>query len=114
MPHILTKSADIPKKEKLGIRLDVLPNIGNVGVVVAETENGHNQEFKHTSSFHYFILDGAGTFVLDDEEVPVAKGDLLTIAPGTRIYYKGRMRLLLVTDPAWTEAGETETKSSIW
>lgn len=89
MSHKLTKSADIFSVEKFGIRLDVLPHIADVGVVVAETKTGHNQEFIHkTSTFHYFILDGEGTYFLDDEEVPVVKGDLLSIPPGTRIYYK--------------------------
>ena len=45
MKYRLTKSADIPKKEKFGINLEIFPNIGESGVVLVNTEIGHNQEF---------------------------------------------------------------------
>jgi mannose-6-phosphate isomerase-like protein (cupin superfamily) len=115
MSYKLTKATDIFEVEKFGMKLDVLPDIGDVGVVVAETQTGHNQEFYHkTSTFHYFLLEGEGSFFLNDEEVSVKKGDMLSVPPGTRIYYKGTMRILLVTNPPWTEEGEVETKTSIW
>lgn len=115
MLYKLTRAADIFKVEKFGIQLEVLPNIGDVGVVVAETETGHNQEFfDKNSTFHYFILEGGGSYFIDDEEVKVTKGDLLSIPPGKRIYYKGNMRVLLVTNPPWRGENEVETKASVW
>lgn len=102
MAHTLTKHKDVFKVEKFGINLDVYQNFGDCGLVVVETEEGHNQEFYDIeSSFNYVILEGEGTFFLDDEEVPVQKGDLLSIEPKTRIYYKGKMRMILITNPAW-------------
>lgn len=60
------------------------------------------------------MIEGEGTFFLDDEPVLVKKGDLLSVAPNTRIYYKGTMKLVLITSPAWTEENEVETRATIW
>lgn len=115
MAYTHTSGKDISKKEKFEMHLDVYPELNDVGVVVAETETGHNQEFyDKASTFHYVVLDGAGSFFLDDEEVQVAKGDLISIEPGTRIYYKGKMRILLLTNPAWRAENEVETRGVIW
>jgi uncharacterized cupin superfamily protein len=90
MAYKLTKSSDIPKKEKFGISLDVYPSIGDFGIVRVNTETGHNQEFyDKQSTFTYIILKGKGAFCLNDEEVKVGAGDVLSIPPETRIYYIG-------------------------
>jgi mannose-6-phosphate isomerase-like protein (cupin superfamily) len=115
MKYTLTKGADIPKKDKFGIHLSILPNFDNCGIVVVETEVGHNQEFyDKQSSFNYFILEGSGTFFLDDEGVSVVNGDLLSVQPNVRIYYKGNLKMILITSPAWKPENEVETKPSIW
>jgi quercetin dioxygenase-like cupin family protein len=115
MKYKLTKSTDIPKKEKFGIDLDIYPNVGGAGVVLVSVESGHNQEFyDKQSTFTYIILEGGGTFFLDDEAVKVAQGDVISIEPDTRIYYKGKMKMVLITTPAWKPENEVETKSSIW
>lgn len=115
MSYRLTKSADLPKKEKYEMQIRILPEIGNCNVITAETETGHNQEFYDTeSTFHYIIVSGSGSFFLDDAEVPVSEGDYLAIEPKTRIYYKGRMRLVLITNPPWRQENEVETRSKIW
>jgi mannose-6-phosphate isomerase-like protein (cupin superfamily) len=115
MGYALTKSTTISRISKFEINLEIYPSIGNCGVVIAETDTGHNEEFYHVkSAFNYIVLDGAGSFFLDDHEVKVAKGDYLSIEPGTRIYYRGKMRLILVTTPPWEEENEVETKAKIW
>ena len=111
----LTKSAAIPKKEKFGINLEIFPNVGDAGIVSVVTEVGHNQEFyDKQSTFIYIVLEGKGTFFLDDEGVEVNAGDMLAIEPGTRIYYKGKLKMILITTPAWKSENEVETKSAIW
>jgi mannose-6-phosphate isomerase-like protein (cupin superfamily) len=115
MTYTHTKEEAIAHKEVFGVDLAVYPSFGSCEVVVAETETGHNQEFYHrTSTFNYLILDGEGSFFLNDEEVLVSKGDMLSILPGTRIYYKGTMRFVLVTNPPWRKEDEVETKARIW
>ena len=115
MAHSITRASDIPRVGKYDMRIDVYPNIAKCGMITASTDVGHNQEFYHkTSTFHYIILEGGGSFFLNDEEVPVHTGDLLSVEPNTRIYYKGKMRLVLITDPAWKEEDEVETRAKIW
>src|ERR1035438_1446132 len=115
MKYTLTKSADIPKTDKFGIHLNILPNFDNCGIVLVETEIGHNQElYDNKSSFNYFVLEGEGTFFLDDEEVPIIKGDLLSVQPNVRIYYKGNLKMVLITSPAWRPENEVQTRPSIW
>lgn len=68
------------------------------------TEKGHLQEFYHEESqFMYYVIEGEGTFYLDREPVEVEKGDLVVAPPETKIYYLGKMELLLVCSPPWTE-----------
>jgi mannose-6-phosphate isomerase-like protein (cupin superfamily) len=115
MKYKITKSQDVLKVEKFGINLDVFPSVDNCGVVLVNTEEGHNQEFyDKESKFTYIILDGSGIFFLDDEEVRVEKGDSLTIEPNTRIYYKGKLKMVLITTPAWKAENEVETKPTVW
>ncbi len=115
MKYQLTKNADVFRKEKFGVNLGVYPSVGDCGVVLVETETGHNQEFFHkVSTFNYLILEGVGSFFLDDEEVKVTQGDFIVIQPNTRIYYTGKMKLLLITNPLWQPEHEVETKPSIW
>jgi len=115
MNYKLTKNKDIEKKEKVGINFDVFPNIGDCGVVIENTEEGHSSEFYNIkSTFNYIILEGNGSFFLDEEEVIVSKGDFLSILPNTRIYFKGKLKMILITNPAWKKEDEVETRASIW
>ena len=115
MTYKLTKKEEVEKKGKFGANLGVYPNINNCGIVLVSTETGHNEEFSNLkSTFIYIILEGSGSFFLDDEEVKVGKEDMISIEPNTRIYYKGKLKMILITTPAWKPENEVETRSSIW
>lgn len=74
----------------------------NMSFVMETVEEGHFEEFVHDKSiFTYIFLEGSGIFYLDDEEVSVKAGDVLSINPGTRIYYKGNLKQILITTPAY-------------
>ncbi|MBU1292926.1 cupin [Patescibacteria group bacterium] len=115
MSYKLLKANVLPVKQKHEMTIVTLPHIGNCDVITAQTETGHNQEFyDKESTFHYIIVSGGGSFFLDDQEVQVQKGDYLSVAPKTRIYYKGKMELVLITNPPWKEENEVETRSVLW
>jgi mannose-6-phosphate isomerase-like protein (cupin superfamily) len=115
MKYTLIKRENIITKGKFGADLDVYPNINDCGLVLVSTEIGHNEEFLNLkSTFTYIILDGHGSFFLDDEEIKVEKGNMISIEPNTRIYYKGNLKMVLMTTPAWKQENEVETKSHIW
>lgn len=115
MKYKLTKKIDAEKKGKFGANLSVYPNVNDCGIVFVSTETGHNEEFANLkSTFVYLILEGSGSFFLDDEEVKVEKGDMISIEPNTKIYYKGKLEMMLITTPSWKQENEIETRASIW
>lgn len=99
-------------KEKYGIKLWVHKTKSQqAGVVYIEVEKGHLEEFYHkTSTFVYYVLDGEGTFYLNERATPVKATDVIVLSPMTKIYYMGKMKLLLVTTPAWKEKDEVHVR----
>lgn len=84
----------------------------NMSFVIETVEEGHFEEFVHDkSTFTYIFLEGSGTFYLDDKEVAVKKGDVLSIEPGTRIYYKGNLKQILITTPAYDQKYERHIRN---
>lgn len=115
MKYKLIKNLDIEKKGKFGANLDVYPNVNDCGIVLVSTDTGHNEEFSNLKSiFTYIVLEGKGSFFLDDEEIKVEKGNMISIEPNTRIYYKGKLKMVLITNPAWRQENEIETKAIVW
>jgi mannose-6-phosphate isomerase-like protein (cupin superfamily) len=115
MKYKLTKSTEVEKKGKFGADLDVYPNVDDCGIVLVSTETGHNEEFSNLKSiFTYIVLEGGGSFFLDDEEIKVEKGDMISIKPNTRVYYKGNLKMFLITTPAWRQENEVETRNPVW
>ena len=47
----------------------------------------------------YYVLEGEGTILLDDEEHPIQKGSIVHIPPGVVHGARGRMRVLVVGIP---------------
>lgn len=108
MAYHLLKSNNIVQFQKNGVSFTGYGNIDeNIALVVENVERGHFEEFVHDKSkFIYLFLEGEGTFVLNDEEVSVKAGDMLVIEPGTRIYYFGCLKQVLITTPAYDEKYE--------
>lgn len=73
-------------------------------------EEGHFEEFKNTSWFIYYILQGDGVFVLNDEQMTVKPGDIVSIPPNTRIYYFGKLEFTLIVTPPWKSENETHVR----
>ncbi|TAL46874.1 cupin domain-containing protein [archaeon] len=79
----------------------------NTGLLFIKVDSGHYEEFWHDkSTFIYYILEGNGSFYLDGKVVKVKATDVVVIPPRTKIYYLGKMKLLLITTPAWEEKYE--------
>ena len=87
--------------------------------------DGHDGKFFHTSSprtnhliieckekltisliqqeseFNYYILEGKGYFILNDDKQAVSKGDLVVIPPNTKYTFGGSLKMLLINTPHW-------------
>ncbi len=107
-----TSRNDASRKSKHGIELWVYPSIGDeTGLVYIEVHEGHFEEFyDKVSTFTYYIIEGSGAFYLNGELQNVESGDVISIPPKTKIYYKGSMKMILITTPAWSAENEVHVR----
>ena len=96
--------------EKHGVRMRIYngkDQCPQAAVAYQETDTGHAEEFLHeTSWFIYYIIEGSGSWVIEDREHAVAAGDVVIVPPGKRFYFRGTLKQVCVTSPAWEEARE--------
>jgi mannose-6-phosphate isomerase-like protein (cupin superfamily) len=100
--------------EKHGVRMKIYnssEDCPQAAVCYQETEKGHEEEFiHHKSAFIYYILEGKGKWVIDGKEHDAEAGDVVIVPPGRRIYFKGKLKQLCITAPAWEEAHEEHVR----
>ncbi len=102
---------DASKFNKHGVDLTVYgEGVANANVVHVCVEEGHFQEFSSKNYYTYYIYEGSGLFVLNDEKVEAKATDLIVIPPDTRIYYFGKMKMVLTVAPAFREEDETHIR----
>jgi mannose-6-phosphate isomerase-like protein (cupin superfamily) len=91
--------------EKQGVSMRVYNNkeqCPQAAIVYQETEKGHFEEFFHSKShFIFYIIEGEGTWFIEGSPYEVKTGDVLIIPPGKKFYYKGRLKQICITSPAW-------------
>jgi mannose-6-phosphate isomerase-like protein (cupin superfamily) len=100
-------------KQKYGIDLKVYPMTNKkIGLVYIDVKAGHFEEFFHKkSTFTYYVLEGKGEFYLNGKKIKVKATDVVTIPPKTKIYYLGKMKLILITTPAWEYKHEVHVRN---
>ena len=90
---------DAIKKNVFGVNITGyhLPLTG-MDIAYEETSAGRNEEFFDDISPHvWFISEGEGVFVIDDERIDVKTKDVVVVPPNKRIYYYGNLKMLLIT-----------------
>ena len=98
--------AKIVQKYGVNISLYDLHN-PDANIVYEEVTEGHFEEFLSTkSTYTWFIIDGEGTFVINDEKTQVTAKDIIMVPPNKRIHYFGKMRMVLFTVPAFNAVNE--------
>ena len=79
----------------------------NAAVAYQETDKGHGEEFYHDkSAFIFYIIEGEGTWFIEDTAYTVSATDVVIVPPGKRFYYKGTLKQVCITAPAWEEEYE--------
>lgn len=109
----LYKSNDARTINKFGVDITIFDEgISSSNIVYEETEVGHLEEFYDTVSTHmWFIIEGKGTFVIDDEKIEANVKDLVVVPPNKRIHYFGKMKMVLCTTPAFNPANEHHVRN---
>lgn len=91
--------------EKQGVKMRVYNSkeqCAEASVVYQETQKGHFEEFYHSkSNFIFYIIEGAGTWYIEDVPYDVGPGDVVIVPPGKRFYYKGYLKQICITSPSW-------------
>ncbi len=54
--------------------------------------------------FSYYILDGSGYFLVDNDKLEVDQGSLVVLPPGTKYTFSGKLKMLLINTQPWNEA----------
>jgi quercetin dioxygenase-like cupin family protein len=100
-------------KHKYGIDLKVYKiNNKKIGLVYINVKAGHFEEFYNKkSTLTYYVLEGKGEFYLNGQATKVKATDVITISPRTKIYYLGKMKLILITTPAWEYKHEVHVRN---
>ncbi len=82
-------------------------NNPDYNIIYEETKKGHFEEFLNTrSTFTWFIIEGKGTFVINDEKIEVEAKDIVSVPPNHRMYYLGDLKMILLTTPAFDPKDE--------
>lgn len=112
MNNYLFTAEQATKFSKHGIDLTVYDeNYPLANVVRVSVKKGHFEEFYDLkSTYIYYIIEGTGTFYLNDEAIQVKTTDLVVIPPNTRIYYLGSLEMLLTVSPAFNEENERHVR----
>jgi mannose-6-phosphate isomerase-like protein (cupin superfamily) len=91
--------------EKQGVKMRVYntkEQCPQAAVVYQETDKGHFEEFYHSKSFFiFYIIEGSGTWYIEEQPQEVASGDVIIIPPGKKFYYKGNLKQVCITSPSW-------------
>lgn len=103
---------DAKKVDKHGHQITIYEGrIPTASVVRIHADKGFFEEiYNKVSTFMYSIIDGRGTFMLNDEPVEAEAGDLIVIPPETRIHYFGTMDMVLTVSPAFDPDNEVHVR----
>lgn len=82
-------------------------NTDEHGTFLINSIQGHDNFSYNTESTHvYRVLEGTGKFIVDNEEVDVQPGDIITIEPNKVFSYEGEMIMTLGMTPNFKEENE--------
>lgn len=108
--RMVFKPEDAAVIEKKGVKMRIYTTKAeseNAGVLYQETQKGHTEEFLHEKSdFIYYILEGSGVWIVEDREFEAQAGDVVVVPAGKRFWFRGNLKQVCITAPAWEEQYE--------
>jgi len=84
-----------------------------ISLTIEDCFKGHDKY--HTNRYSskiYYVLDGIGKFKVNGELYDIKKGDCIEIPPNTEFVFAGKMKLLLIMNPAFRPQDGIEGKEN--
>lgn len=79
-------------------------NNKDISIDIIESYKGHERYCTNKVSSHiYYVLEGNGRFKINGEIYEVKSGEIVEIPKNTEFVYIGKMKLLLIMNPAFDE-----------
>lgn len=114
---MIFKKSNAVTIEKHGVNMRIYNDrhdCPQAAIAYQETATGHGEEFYHEkSAFIYYIIEGSGTWVIDDIEYAAEKDDVVFVPPGKRFYFRGNLKQICITSPAWEEEFERHVRDVV-
>lgn len=77
-----------------------------------EVDGAHGKVKTALSDTVYYVLEGKGEFIINEETMPVETTDVVIVAKNTPYNYRGKMKLFLVHTPAFDPKYEIELEGN--
>lgn len=107
---VIFKPEDAAVIEKNGVKMRIYTTkaeSGNAAVLYQKTQKGHTEEFLHEKSdFIYYILEGRGVWIVENRAFEARAGDIVVVPAGKRFWFRGNLKQVCITAPAWEEKYE--------
>lgn len=92
--------------DRVGVRGKIFPTselTSKSQFLIITTKTGHETIIiEHECDFVYFILQGAGTFTINNTKETCQTGDLVVVPADSPFTYQGNLKMLLVITPPFT------------
>lgn len=98
---------DFDKLGHRGKKFATGSSTGKAGFLLIEIDGSVGSRLRQRNcDFAYYVLNGSGTFIIDDTEYACRRGDLVIVPAGSVATYEGTMKLFLVSAPPWSAEQE--------
>jgi mannose-6-phosphate isomerase-like protein (cupin superfamily) len=84
-------------------------NFSRASAAYIEVNGRHGKVMSKVSDKIYLVIDGEGKFIIEGNEFPVGKSDVIIVPRETEYDYEGEMNLFLVYAPAFGKGSEVNT-----
>ena len=103
-----------PPFEQKGLKGFAYPLINkDLEIYYVDSSQGHDNFIISKKCFHiYYIIEGNGTFEINNQIKEVSKNFLIEVPPNLEYTYSGKMKLLLIMNPPWFADNEEITKKN--
>lgn len=105
MTNYIKRLSDEPTFKQNGLNgFNYHTSCDKVSISYIDVYKGHEKYCSNIASYHiYYVIEGNGTFKIDDNLYEVSQNDIIEIPPNTKFVFKGNMKLLLIMNPPYSE-----------